>query len=60
MKAIISFFDRQYNLLFHRKNCIKLNLRPQSWIKYSDTLTNETHKFRCLDKGWYLMKTKKK
>ena len=48
-----AFFDRNYNLLFNGKNCIKIKLYEE-WFKYNDMVKEGTNNLRCLGKGWYV------
>ena len=48
-----AFFDRNYNLLFNGKNCIKIQFYEE-WFKYNDIVTEGTNNLRCLGKGWYV------
>lgn len=48
-----AFFDRNYNLLFNVKNCIKIQFYEE-WFKYNDIVTEGTNNLRCLGKGWYV------
>ena len=48
-----AFFDRNYNLLFNGKNCIKIKFYEE-WFKYNDIVTEGTNNLRCLGKCWYV------
>jgi len=48
-----AFFDRNYNLLFNGKNCIKI-VFYEEWFKYNDIVTEGQNNLRCLGKGWYV------
>lgn len=54
----IAFFDRNCNLLFNGRNCIKIAFY-QDWFKYNDIVTEGLNDFRCLGNGWYVKKVKK-
>jgi len=47
------FFDRNYNLLFNRKQCLKLNLRLGWKCEYNSIIDNDYCKFRYLGKNWW-------
>lgn len=47
------FFDRNYNLIFHRKKCIRI-IMSVNWYKYNDVIHYiPNHKLRHLGKNWY-------
>ena len=46
-----AFFDRNYNLLFNSKNCVKIQFYEE-WFKYNDIVTEGKNNLRCLGKGW--------
>lgn len=48
-----AFCDRNYNLLFNGKNCIKIQFYEE-WFKYNDIITEGKNNLRCLGKGWYV------
>jgi hypothetical protein len=48
-----AFFDRNYNLLFNGKNCIKIKFYEE-WFKYNEMVAEGTNNLRCLGKGWYV------
>lgn len=51
---IISFFDRNYNLLFNGKKCVKTRFYS-GFFEYNDIVSaiNGQHKLRSLGRGWY-------
>ena len=55
MKNLISFFDRNYNLLFKKKSCVKLFFADEIF-KYNDILFDGKRHMRCLGKQWYIYK----
>ena len=49
-----AFFDRNYNVLFNSKNCIKIQLYDK-WFIYNDIVTTGKNYLRYLGKDWYVM-----
>jgi len=51
---IVAFFDRSYNLLFHKKRCIKLNMWEENPWDYNDMFMDQYYnKYRYMGKKWY-------
>lgn len=57
--TLISFFDRNVNLLFRKKKCMKIIFNDNRF-QYNDILTtHDKIMVRSLGKGWYIIyKTK--
>lgn len=52
--SIRAFFDRNLNLLFNRKNCIKIDFYEDRF-EYQDVIFDGKENFRCLGKRWYVL-----
>ena len=48
----IPWWDRNYNLLFHRSKCMNLVFMG-NYIAYNDCIFNGTNVCRCLGNGWF-------
>lgn len=49
---IKSWFDRRYNRLFHKSECIKMKF-VASHFDYNYVIYNGNGHYRCLGKDWY-------
>ena len=60
--SIIAFFDRRYNLLFHKDKCIKIKFSDSDYnsLKYDDVVaTIIGRQLRYMGKNyWKFIKTK--
>jgi len=52
--SIRAFFDRNYNLLFNSRNCIKIDFYEDRF-NYNDMIFDGKENFRCLGKRWYVL-----
>lgn len=57
--SIISFFDRNFNLIFNSEKCVNIKF-DISYFEYNDVITctalSKNHEFkhlRCLGKNWF-------
>jgi hypothetical protein len=53
---MIEWVDRNWNLLFHKEQCLRIFVYRE---KYGELYERKTHstgivrRYRCLGKGWY-------
>jgi len=52
--SILAFYDRNYNLLFNSKKCIKIVFCEEVFT-YNDIIFDGKENFRCLGKRWYVL-----
>ena len=52
--SVSAFFDRNYNLLFNSKKCIKIYFYEERF-QYQDVIFDGKESFRCLGKHWYVL-----
>jgi len=52
--SIHAFFDRNWNLLFNGKNCIKIEIN-EDIFEYQDVLFYDKKNLRYLGKSWYVL-----
>lgn len=59
LQSIISFFDRKYNLIFHKQLLFRIYFDKTQYFKYNDIVTNGIQNFRYLNNNWYKLIQKK-
>lgn len=55
MKNIISFFDRNFNLIFRKNRCVQFSF-IDNCFEYQDIIFAGNSHFRCLGNNWYIRK----
>lgn len=50
---VVAFIDRNYNLLFNRRECIRLNFKGEYSFTYNMIICDGATYARCLGNGWF-------